>query len=294
MMQLPVIPPFDFQHTLNFVQHFKPMGGEQTTASHSLTKALRLNGQTMAFRVESAGSVEAPDVRCTLFAESPLNAEIQQAIYDRAAFFLSLSDDLRPFYALADTDPAFQPVIKLLYGYHQVKFPSAFENACWAVLTARNRMAVARQMKGRIMELCGSNIEVDGVAYPAFPEPADVLSTDPAALTRIIGTAMRRTEYILSVAQAFATVDEEWLRTGDYNEVRRWLRSIKGIGEWASGFILIRALGRMERLTAPESNLIEAASRWYGRPMNADDVIQTAQHYGPYQAYWAHYIRAAS
>jgi DNA-3-methyladenine glycosylase II len=286
---LPATQPFDFQQTLKFLGLFPPMAGEQQVSGQALTKALRIDGKTIAFRVQSESDRAA---HCTLLSDDSLDEQIQNATYDRIAFFLSLNDDMTSFYALADQ--TFQPIIDLLYGYHQVKFLSPFEAACWAVLTARNRMPVARFMKQRIMDFCGCSVSVDGVKYLAFPEPADVLSADPSQLIQIIGTSMRRSEYFFSVVQAFATADEEWLRTGDYDEVRKWLRQIKGIGEWASSFILIRALGRMERLIVPEKNLIEAASKLYGRPLTADDVIELAQQYGNYQAYWAHYIRAAS
>jgi DNA-3-methyladenine glycosylase II len=60
---------------------------------------------------------------------------------------LSLGDDLRPFYAVAETDPAFAPLVQELYGYHQVKFLMPFENACWAILSQRNLISVSHNVK---------------------------------------------------------------------------------------------------------------------------------------------------
>ena len=44
-------------------------------------------------------------------------------------------------------DRPFAPVVRKLYGYHQVKFLTPFENACWAILTQRNPVPAAKEIK---------------------------------------------------------------------------------------------------------------------------------------------------
>jgi DNA-3-methyladenine glycosylase II len=285
--------PFDFNQSLKFLGIFTPIAGEQSVTNQTLTKAIRIEGQTIAFRVQSDGNIDQPDLRYTLFSDTPITTEIAATLHDRIAFFLSLEDDLIPFYALAADDPVFMPVVKILYGYHQVKFLTPFESACWAMLSTRNRMSIARVMKNRMVALFGSSIEVEGTTYPAFPEPADILNVAPGELAAVVGP-MRRAEYIIEVARAFLAADENWLRSGDYEDVQTWLRGIKGIGPWSASLLMIRALGRMNRLVAPEKNLVKAASLQYGQPLNEEDVLKLAAPYSDYQAYWAHYLRAAS
>lgn len=289
---LTAFSPFDFNQALHFLGIFAPIAGEQSVANNSLTKAARIDDQTIAFRISAAGTIEQPQVRYTLFSDSPITSEIAASSADRINFFLSLEDDLHPLYALAADDPDFSPIAKQLYGYHQVKFLTPFECACWAILSSRNRMPIARKLKERIIERFGTSIEVDGVTYHAFPDPSDLLGGVSGELAEIV-SHMRRAEYIIGAAQAFATVDEDWLRSADYDEVQSWLRGIKGIGVWSASLVMIRALGRMDRLVAPEKNLVKAASRFYGRPLNEEDVLKQAAPYGDYQAYWAHYLRAA-
>ena len=61
-------------------------------------------------------------------------------------------------------------------------------------------------------------------------------------------------------------------------------------------FVLVRGLGRMERLPIGEHRHAEAVSRVYGggRPMTEEETRRIAEGYGPWQGYWAHYLRAAS
>ncbi|MBZ0299494.1 MAG: DNA-3-methyladenine glycosylase 2 family protein [Anaerolineae bacterium] len=287
---LQVVQPFDFSQSLRFLGQFTPAMGEQVINPRSLTKAVLLNGQVAAVRVSDSS---APDsLRLDLFADVPLAASAKDALQDRASFFLSLDDDLIPFYALAEHDPNFAPIVQQLHGYHQVKFLTPFENACWAVLSNRNRMAIASSMKTRLTQAFGGAIVIDGVVHHAFPEPQALLEADAEDLEQVIGHA-QKAGFLRHVALAFTEVDEGWLRTGPIEDVEAWLLAVKGIGPWSASFVLVRGLGRMEAFKVPEQRLIDAASRLYGHILSARDVLHLAQDYPGWQGYWAHYVRAA-
>jgi DNA-3-methyladenine glycosylase II len=288
-------PPFDFDKSLDFLQGFSPTRDEQSLAARLLTKAIMVAGQPVVFQARSSGSVEAPRLDYTLYSEKPLPAAELAAARDRLSFFLSLDDDLRPFYALAD--PAFAPEVRRLYGFHQVKFPTPFENAAWAVLSQRAPIPVARKLKQAVVERFGASLAVDGAAYWAFPE-AGALAAAPAGELAALLRNERKAQYLSAVAGAFAAVDEAFLRAGDYEEVLAWLLRIKGIGEWSADFILLRGLGRMRQLhftpaTIFERRMSSAVSRVYspGRALSADELRPLAERYGEWQGYWALYLR---
>ena len=124
---------------------------------------------------------------------------------------------------------------------------------------------------------------VDGEVHWAFPEPASLAAAAPGALLAAVGNE-RKAEYLGAVASAFATVDEDWLR------------GIKGIGAWSAAFVLLRGVGRLERVPLSERRLIEAASAVYGpgQVVARETIQRIADRYGPWQGYWAHYLRVAS
>jgi DNA-3-methyladenine glycosylase II len=289
------IPPFDFSKSLQFLGIFGPTKNEQTVSTHSLTKAISIDGQTVVFQLTSIGTTEKPELEYSLFSAKPFSQAMENAVVERITFFLSLKDDLQPFYRLGRADPDFAPIIEHLYGYHQVKFLTPFENACWAVLTQRNPMKIAQQTKQALVEKYGSSLEVSGSVYWAFPEPMQIAVVDESELLKLIRND-RRTEYLVAVARAFSEADEEFLKTASDEAVEAWLRNIKGIGEWSATFIMVRGLGRMERVPLTEARLFEAASKVYGHgeELNRDDLMRLADKYGPWQGYWAHYIRVAS
>ncbi len=288
-------PPFDFDKSLQFLGIFEPTKNEQRVSSHTLRKAICIDGQTVVFQLASTGTTEDPKLEYTLFSAQQIPEATKDTVVERVNFFLSLDDDLEPFYRIGREDSDFAPVIEHLYGYHQVKFLTPFENACWAVLTQRNPMNIAQKTKQALTERFGSSLEMNGAVYWAFPEPIQIALADERELLSLIRNE-RRTEYLSAVARAFSEVDDEFLKTAPDEEVETWLRNIKGLGEWSVTFIMVRGLGRMERVPLTEKRLVEAASKVYGfsEEMSREALQRLADKYGPWQGYWAHYLRVAS
>ena len=288
-------PPFDFNKSLNFLGVFIPTKREQIISPDILTKAISIDGQTIVFQLISIGTIKNPQLEYTLFSTQPITEETQNAVVERMTFFLSLKDDLQPFYRIGQEDADFSPIIELLYGYHQVKFLTPFENACWAVLTQRNPMQIAQKTKHELIERYGSTLKVNGTVYSAFPEPIQIAVVDESELLKVIRND-RRTEYLIATARAFSEVNEEFLKTAPDEEIEAWLRNIKGIGEWSATFIMVRGLGRMEYIPLTETRLLEAASKVYGHAeeLSREDLKRLAERYGPWQGYWAHYLRVGT
>jgi DNA-3-methyladenine glycosylase II len=286
--------PFDFAQTLRFVGAFSPAAGEQTTNGETLRKAVMIRRRPVVFTVRSSGSIEQPRLDYILAADAPISAEVERAALDRIRFYFSLDDDLQPFYAtVGASDPAFEPVMRRLYGFHQVKFLTPFENACWAVLTQRMPMPVARALKRALVARFGASLAVEGQEYWAFPEAEALAATGRDALAELLRNE-RKATYLHAVAEAFASVDEAWLRAGDYEQVREWLLAIDGIGAWSASFVLIRGLGRMDAIATPEKELLNAARSVYGSDTTPEALSRLAREvYGASAGYWSYYLRNA-
>lgn len=282
--------PFRFAHTLDTLSWFVPLRGEQKLEEHALTRALALHGQAIVWRLEQ--DTEQDSLHYTLFSEVTLDTSIIDATIEHISHFLSLHDNLEPLYTTAQDDSAFQRIVEQLHGYHQVKFPSAFENACWAILTQRNTGSNSRSMKDAITRQLGPKLEVEGQSYQAFPEAEALAALEPGEIARLIGHAPKAA-FLSAVAEAFSRIDERWLRRLSLNEAERWLRSIHGIGSWSASFILIRGLGKMERLPVGDTKLVAAASQAYGRSLSWAELEQLGQRYGDQRGYWSHYVRMA-
>ncbi|MCK9874628.1 hypothetical protein MXD59_02320 [Frankia sp. Ag45/Mut15] len=280
--------PFDWQASLAFLRAFPAMQGEQTLAGDRVVKAWRIGDQTVLARV-SWDDTGTGALRCELGSVEALPDQVVAAALDRIGFFLSVDDDLAPFYTAATSDPAFAPLVARLRGYHQVKLPSVLENICWAVLAQRAPMAAARAMKARLVGYFDNDVAGWGGTHRPFPSLEQLAGLPAETLSELVRHA-RKSSYLHGCVAALTTVDENFLRHGDYEQVRAWLLGLPGIGPWSASFVLIRGLGRMERAPQDPEGL-KAASAVYGRPIDEREFHELAAHYGDHQGYWAHYLR---
>ncbi|WP_019587932.1 DNA-3-methyladenine glycosylase family protein [Deinococcus apachensis] len=289
MTRLPLTRPFEFRHTLAFLNAFPPAAHEQSTRGE-LRKATRLNGQTVGFTVRE----DTEGLTCTLHPEAPLKPEEEAALLERVAFFLGTRDDLWPFYALAERDEVFRPVLNELRGFHQPKFLTPFEAACWAVIGQRLPLPQARKVKLALMVRSGGEWK----GLPAFPEPADLAHLTEAEILELLPN-QRKARALVEATRAFGGVTTAELVNRPHEEVRGWLRGIYGVGEWSALFILVRGLGRLEnvRPKAGESpflkELLKAARPVYGG-LTPDELWRIAESYGDQQGQWAIYLRSRS
>jgi DNA-3-methyladenine glycosylase II len=285
--------PYDHAHTLAFIRGFSPMHGEQAVSGDELTKAISVGGRPLAFRLRPLGDREVPRLEVELFSDAPLPEPLQQAALQRIGTYLGADDDLEAFYAAASRDPAFAPLTLAYRGLHHVRFPSAFEAACWGVINQRIAQALARRWKEALTRRAGACVRVDGEDHWCFPEPAAVARLDEEELARLVPGA-RRVRALGELARAFSDVGDRFLREAPIVAVRGWLRAIHGVGPFTSGFVLYRGLGRFDRAGLISSRLVAAASAKYGRPLDAGGVARLAESYGPWGGYWMLYLWAST
>jgi DNA-3-methyladenine glycosylase II len=255
--------------------------------NEAVHRPLRVGGRTILATIVSHGSIEVPRLGITLSGEDEFDVK---PFLGAVADHYSIDDDLEPLYQKGLEDPLFGMLVARLYGLHQVRFISPFASACWAILSAHTPLGVAVSLQSDLLKACGDSVAgPDGVLW-AYPEPRDILDAGDERIHSAVRN-VRKTRYLISAARAFHDVEPRFLRTTAYDEVRAWLTGIDGIGPWGASLIMIRGLGRMERLPEREGALIEAASKAYGRKITDEEIVTMAERYGQVKAYWAYYLR---
>ena len=202
---------------------------------------------------------------------------------------MSADEDLGGLYEIAKRDEAFAPVAKKLRGFHHPKFGTPFEAAVWSVLNQRVGLGPARKMKAAIVREWGRGV--------AFPEATTMARLTEKQIGKTIGNE-RKARAVFHVSQAFSfsgsKVDdngkERWLQTAPIAEVDAWLRKIWGVGDFASGFILYRGLGRARSL--PWSDMFVRAAKATYPATTRKDLERRAEAYGPWKGHWALYLWA--
>ena len=111
--------PFDFNKSINFIDMFIPSEDDYKIDESSLTTAIQIDAQTIAFKIESVGTVEKPVLNYQLFG-GEITDDLTDKIIDRIIFFLSLNDELKPFYSQAASDDIFNQVVDEFYAVSYV------------------------------------------------------------------------------------------------------------------------------------------------------------------------------
>ncbi|PHC82973.1 hypothetical protein COF42_25620 [Bacillus wiedmannii] len=289
------VAPFDFEKSINFTKNFIPMNGEQDFSELTLIKAVELSEISVVFSVQSIGTTSKPKLHYKIYSVEPLDTYSHQEALDRIDFFLSLQDNLTPFYEIGYHDKIFKPIINELYGYHQVKFLTPFENACWAVISQRSSLALSKITKDKLIKIYGDELSFNGKTFYTFPSPNKLIKVSENDLNDIVNNT-KKTQYLMNTIKAFNSINETNLRKKNYEDLKHWLLSIKGIGEWSASFILLRGFGKMEELPIAEKVLENTSHRLYFDYLKHNNISinDISNKYGTYKGYWAHYIRVAN
>lgn len=287
VIELEYNEPLDFQKSLQFILSFSPLHIKLNSAKKTLVKGITIKGKKILCEIKSE---QANNIVCEVVTGELLDEREQNEIKKIFEEFLSLKDNLMPFYDLADRDSIFKPIKEALYGYHQVRFFTPFEAACWAILSTRSTMNQATTMKMKLIKQLGLIIKYEETEYPIFPTEKDLINYTVEDIAPIINS-VKKAGYIRSAIEFFNNNSYESLQKLSTESLIKKLQEIKGIGKWASMFIQIRGLGIMDSLTAPELELLKRFDRFYKPIDNKKAFNDIIQLYGQYKGYWAHYLR---
>jgi DNA-3-methyladenine glycosylase II len=287
---LEIVPPFSLYRSARFLEMFRPMKEEQEVIDGSIAKAIMVNGQDILFKIKQKGNGDSDPVEYDLISNEPLAKTVCESVTHRISFFLSLKEDVIPFYEIArKEDPKFYPVVERFWGFHHVKFLTLLEAATWAILAQRAPLSLAKKMKRRLIERFGWSIEVDGKRFWAFPDYSRVKNTSTKELYPIISNK-KRAESLGSLFRDYEKIDEGSLLKLDFDEAKKVLMQINGIGDWSATFILSRGLGRMERLPKNIKTIMPEAHQIYGSELSIERINAI---YGKWAGYWLLYLWAS-
>jgi DNA-3-methyladenine glycosylase II len=272
-LPLPTKAPFSFRQTLAFVRRFPPCQGQYVVTDDSLTAAVTVGGRATAFTIKS-GAVEV---------EHPVDAP---AVLARASHLVGARDDLGEFYAAAEGDRHFHPLLEMLHGLHHVRFLTLEEVTVYSVMTQRTPIAIAARMKRRLFERIGLPVETRGTTLYALPSFETLATLDGATCGEAIGHA-RKGDVIAEVVRGVARIGENFLCEAPYEAAKAALLAIRGIGPFSAAMILLRGLGRMDEV--PLAQIFEDEARsLYGA---AYDEAAIRARYGRQLGYWSFYLK---
>ena len=142
--------------------------------------------------------------------------------------------------SVATRDPAVGAVLAHAHGRRPTLFPSVYEAAAWAVISPRIGQDRAATLTRRLAAEHGETLALAGETIAAFPTPQALLALDEAP-----GLPAEKVRRLHGVARAAldGDLDVARLRSLGPDGARAALRRVRGIGEFWSSGIWLRACG---------------------------------------------------
>ena len=212
----------------------------------------------------------------------------------QVARIVSLDHDGAAFARVGERDPVLGALQRAHPGQRPVLFPSPYEAAAWAVLSARRPAAQGARVRAWLGEQLGETFELAGRTLHAFPAPErlaevgdDVPGLNATKLERLRGVAAAARRGELDVARIHELGPER-----AYEDVQR----IPGIGPFYAGLIVLRASGFADALLpTPEARGLRHAALYYGikGEPTAEDMARLAERWRPFRTWATVLIRLA-
>jgi DNA-3-methyladenine glycosylase II len=212
------------------------------------------------------------------------------AVSAQTARILSLDVDGRGWPDVARSDPVVARLQRMFPGFRPVNWSNAYEAAAWCLISSRIAMRQAQAVKERMCRELGAQVDVHGHRLFCFPSP-DVL----VRLTSFRGLFGRKVEYLNALGDAAlaGSLDTERLRALPREEALTRLKALKGIGEFGSQLVRLRALSAVDEMPTAEPRLLEAVRVMYGLARTPDiaELESTAERWRPYRMWVAVSLR---
>ena len=224
-------------------------------------------------------------VQGRVFGEAPAEDVMKQT-----ARILSLDVDGSGWPAVGERDPVVGRLQAMFPGFRPVNWANAYEAAAWSLISARISMRQGQGIKDRMSRELGPSVDVHGHRLYCFPGP-EVL----ARLESFKGLFGRKVEYLNLLGQAALAgeLDTEKLRAMPRDEALAALKRFKGIGEFGSQLVRLRALSAVDEVPTAEPRILEAVATAYGLKHTPDarETESIAEGWRPFRMWVAVCLR---
>lgn len=216
-------------------------------------------------------------VHGTVYGEAPVDVVKRQV-----ARILSLDVDGRGWSSVAKGDPVVARLQRMFPGFRPVNWSNAYEAAAWCLISSRISMRQGESVKDRMSRELGTEVDVHGHRLWVFPEPSRLIE-----LKSFAGLFGRKVEYLNALGHSAlrGALDTERLRSLPREESLRQLKELKGIGEFGSQLVRLRALSAVDELPTSEPRLLGAIREAYGLTFdpNLNELESLAEKWRPYR-----------
>lgn len=242
-MELRPTAPFHFDGTVHKPSHFP--SADSFWEPGMLWTTQRMGDDLFGLKLQSAGTIDAPLVRLTIFADRPLTSNEIAAISDEVAYYFDLYVDLAPFNAILQRDELMRPVLNRWRGM-RITGSSLYESLIVYIVLQNATVRRSVQMLDNLFRGYGTLLHFDGQALYSFWSP-EVLDVAPEEDLRALKVGYRA-KSLKRISNQFARgkVDAKALCRLSNDELKRELLKFYGVGPATVWYLMFEVYHRYD------------------------------------------------
>ena len=208
--------------------------------------------------------------------------------------WFDLNYDMKPFYTVAEKDVLLKDLIREYHGLRLVGIPDFFEAVSWAIIGQHINLGLAYSMKRKFVEAFGEALRYRNKTYWLFPEAEDIAKITVDDLMMMQFTR-KKAEYLIGIAEKIANDElniDKLNSLKDYEEVKKQLVKLKGIGNWSADYVLMKYFRFSEAFPIEDVGLHNAIKQRLNlkeKPV-VEKIRQLAFNWRGYEAYATFYL----
>lgn len=284
-------PPFDWQGLLAFLATRAIPGVEQLHEG-AYWRTLRVGGTPSVLRVAHLPAARdgAPALTVSLWPATPT---APAALRERVTHVFDLGAEPARVVAALRRDPVVGASVRAVPGLRVPGAWDGFELGVRAVLGQQVTVAGARTLAARVVARHGIPLPAPLATWlaatPGAPKALTHLFPAPEALAEAnldgLGLTGARIETLHTLAAATARGDLLLEPGADWEEARRRLLALRGIGPWTADYVAMRALGEHDAFPAADLGIRNALARMRGAPCSTREAEAASQAWRPFRSY---------
>ncbi|QOR66420.1 DNA-3-methyladenine glycosylase 2 family protein [Cytobacillus suaedae] len=228
------------------------------------------------------------------FPISPISNYSRKKVVEYIWEWFDLNQDLREFYQVASQDKVLKKVAHKYYGLRVMCIPDLFEALVWAIMGQQINLTFAYTLKKRLVEQFGESLSFKGETFWIFPSFETIASLNVDDLRKLQITT-RKAEYIIDTAMAMrnGTLSKELLlQEKDYEQIKKSLLMIRGIGAWTADYVIMKCLHYTSAFPISDVGLHNALKNLLGLESKPtiEEIEEYAANWKGWQAYATFYL----
>lgn len=251
-------------------------------------KMIKIDGEKVLLKIW--------DTKDSIRVEFPISSPTPGLREKSASYvweYFDMNQELGNFYEMADKERVLQKIVRKYRGLRIICIPDLFEALTWAIIGQQINLTFAYTLKRRFVVHFGECLTFEGNTYWLFPEFETIANIEIDDLRKLQFTS-RKAEYITGVAKAMTSgqLTKEALLQQDYQQVKKSLMAIRGVGAWTADYVMMKCLHHPAAFPMADVGLHQAIKRQLGLECKPtiEEIEEMSTNWGGWQAYATFYL----